>query len=207
MNLTLEEITKIKGIGKVKAIQLKATCELAKRINAVSSYKEKQILCPKDIAEILMEKMQFEKQEILKVAILNNNKELLMLHRKDNKKWTMPGGTLEFGESMVDCALREVKEESGLNVEIKDIIGTYTDPNIRVAYSDGEVRQEFTIVYYGETKDFDVKLDEESSNFVWVSLDEIQKLPLADFQRRRISNVISYLETGKKHLDKKWAIA
>lgn len=58
-----------------------------------------------------------------------------------------------------------------------------------------------------ETLDFDVKLDEESSNFVWVSLDEIQKLPLADFQRRRISNVISYLETGKKHLDKKWAIA
>lgn len=134
------------------------------------------------------------------VAILNNNKELLMLHRKDNKKWTMPGGTLEFGESMVDCALREVKEESGLNVEIKDIIGTYTDPNIRVAYSDGEVRQEFTIVYYGETKDFDVKLDEESSNFVWVPLDEIQKLPLADSQRRRISDVISYLETGKKAL-------
>lgn len=112
----------------------------------------------------------------------------------------MPGGTLEFGESMVDCALREVKEESGLNVEIKDIIGTYTDPNIRVAYSDGEVRQEFTIVYYGETKDFDVKLDEESSNFVGVPLDEIQKLLLADSQRRRISDVISYLETGKKAL-------
>ena len=54
--------------------------------------------------------------------------------------------------------------------------------------------------YYEETKDFDVKLDEESSTFVWVSLDEIQKLPLADSQRRRISDVISYLETGKKAL-------
>lgn len=134
------------------------------------------------------------------VAILNENRELLMLHRKDNKKWTMPGGTLEFGESMVDCALREVKEESGLSVEIKDIIGTYTDPNIRVAYSDGEVRQEFTIVYYGETNNFTVKLDEESSNFVWVPLDQIKELPLADSQRRRIADVITYLETGKKAL-------
>lgn len=132
------------------------------------------------------------------VAILNSKKELLMLHRKDNKKWTMPGGTLEFGESMVDCALREVKEESGLTVKIKDIIGTYTDPNIRVAYSDGEVRQEFTIVYYGEANGFEVKLDEESSNFVWVSLDEVMGLPLADSQKRRIKDVIAYLETGKK---------
>ena len=134
------------------------------------------------------------------VAILNGNKELLMLHRKDNKKWTMPGGTLEFGESMVDCALREVKEESGLSVEIKDIIATYTDPNIRVAYSDGEVRQEFTIVYYGETKDFDVKLDAESSQFVWIPLDEVNNLSLADSQRRRIADVITYLDTGIKKL-------
>lgn len=134
------------------------------------------------------------------VAILNDKKELLMLHRKDNKKWTMPGGTLELGESMVDCALREVKEESNLNVEIKDIIGTYTDPNIRVAYSDGEVRQEFTIVYYGETKGFNVELDDESSNYAWVSLEKVMDLPLADSQRRRIVDVIAYLDTGKKAL-------
>jgi 8-oxo-dGTP diphosphatase len=135
------------------------------------------------------------------VAILNDKKELLMLHRKDNKKWTMPGGTQEFGESMVDCALREVREESGLNIEIKDIIGTYTDPHIRVEYSDGEVRQEFTIVYYGEACGFNVELDEESSSFVWVSLNRVMELPLADSQKRRIKDVIEYLETGKKSFE------
>lgn len=129
------------------------------------------------------------------VAILNSNRELLMLHRKDNKKWTMPGGTMEFGESLTDCALREVKEESGLDVEIKDIIGTYTDPNIRVAYSDGEVRQEFTIVYYGEALNYDVSLDDESSQFKWLSLDKVLELPLADSQRRRINDVIEYLNS------------
>ena len=134
------------------------------------------------------------------VAIINDKKELLMLHRKDNKKWTMPGGTLEFGESMTDCALREVKEESGLNVVIKDIIGTYTDPNIRVAYSDGEVRQAFTIVYYGEVQGYDVKLDDESSNYVWVSFDKVLELPLADSQKRRWIDVMAYLDNGKKAL-------
>lgn len=132
------------------------------------------------------------------VAILNDKKEILMLHRKDNQKWTMPGGTLELGESMAECALREVREESGLDVEIKDIIGTYTDPNIRVAYSDGEVRQEFTVVYYGIAEEYVVNLDEESSNFVWVSLEEVLNLPLADSQRRRLVDVISYIRTGQK---------
>ena len=70
---------KIKGIGKVKAIQLKAVCELATRMNAVTNYKEKQILKPKDIAEILIEKMRFEKQEILKVAMLDNKNKLIKI--------------------------------------------------------------------------------------------------------------------------------
>ncbi len=134
------------------------------------------------------------------VAVLNANRELLMLHRRDNKKWTMPGGTLEFGESMTECALREVREESGLDVVIKDIIGTYTDPNIRVAYSDGEVRQEFTVVYFGEAQNYDVSIDEESSQFRWVPLDELHRLPLADSQKRRIEDVLRYLESGTRRM-------
>ncbi len=78
-DLTVEEFMKIKGIGKVKAIQLKAVCELATRMNTVTNYREKQILKPYDIAEILIEKMRFEKQEILKVAMLNNKNKLLKI--------------------------------------------------------------------------------------------------------------------------------
>lgn len=78
-DITLEEFMKIKGIGKVKAIQLKAVCELATRMNSVTKYKEIQILKPHDIAEILMEKMRFEKQETLKIAMLNNQNRLLKI--------------------------------------------------------------------------------------------------------------------------------
>ena len=69
-----------------------------------------------------------------------------------------------------------------------------------MAYSDGEVRQEFTIVYYGIAEEYDVKLDEESSNYVWVSLEEVLNLPLADSQRRRLVDVISYIRTGQKSI-------
>ena len=134
------------------------------------------------------------------VAILNARRELLMLRRRDSGKWTMPGGTLEFGESMTECALREVREETGLAVAITDIIGTYTDPNIRIAYSDGEVRQEFTIVYYGEAQGGDVRLDDESSRFSWVPLEEVTSLPLADSQKRRLEDIRRYLERGERHM-------
>ena len=131
------------------------------------------------------------------VAIVDGEK-LLMLKRSDNKKWTMPGGTLDFGESLTDCAIREVKEESGLDVEIVDVIGTYTDPNILVAYSDGEVRQEFTIVYAGRFTGDKVILDEESTDYKWVEFDEVANLELADSQKRRIADVIEYYEHGTK---------
>lgn len=86
----------------------------------------------------------------------------------------MLGGTLDFGESLTECAVREVKEETNLFIEIKDIIGTYTNPNILVEYSDGEVRQEFTIVYFGTANNFnEVKIDGESTKYEWVSLEEI----------------------------------
>ena len=132
------------------------------------------------------------------VSIVKDNK-ILMLKRTDNKKWTMPGGTLEYGESLIDCAIREVKEEAGLNVKVKDIIGTYTDPNIVVAYSDGEVRQEFTVLYYGEIISGEILIDEESSEYKWVELKDVLGLELADSQRRRLNDVIAYINNGCKH--------
>lgn len=132
------------------------------------------------------------------VSIVKDNK-ILMLKRTDNKKWTMPGGTLEYGESLIDCAIREVKEEAGLNVKVKDIIGTYTDPNIVVAYSDGEVRQEFTVLYYGEIISGEILIDEESSEYKWVELKDVLGLELADSQKRRLNDVIAYINNGCKH--------
>jgi 8-oxo-dGTP diphosphatase len=126
------------------------------------------------------------------VALFNSGGELLLLHRKDNDKWTMPGGTLDFGESLTHCAIREVLEETGLQIRITGLIGTYTDPHILIAYSDGEVRQEFTFVYAAEIESGELKIDDESKEARWVPLSSAVELPLAESQRRRLKDVIEY---------------
>jgi 8-oxo-dGTP diphosphatase len=126
------------------------------------------------------------------VALFNSAGELLLLHRKDNDKWTMPGGTLDFGESLTDCAVREVGEETGLRIRITGLIGTYSDPHILIAYSDGEVRQEFTFVYAAETESGELKIDDESKEASWVPLISAVELPVAESQRRRLKDVMEY---------------
>ena len=115
-DITVEEFMKIKGIGKVKALQLKAVCELATRMNVITNYKEKQILRPKDIAEILIEKMRFEKQEILKVAMLNNKNKLLKI--KDVAKG---------GGNFVSATIKSVLNEA-VKIEAAKIILIHNHP-------------------------------------------------------------------------------
>lgn len=69
-DLSIADFMKIKGIGKVKAIQLKAICELTKRISMPINYQIK-IRNSKDVASLLMPEMRYEKREIAKVLLLN----------------------------------------------------------------------------------------------------------------------------------------
>jgi ADP-ribose pyrophosphatase YjhB (NUDIX family) len=134
------------------------------------------------------------------VALFNSSGNILLLRRRDNDKWTMPGGTVDFGESMTDCAIREVREETGLQIRITGLIGTYTDPQILIAYSDGEVRQEFTLVYAAEIESGELKIDEESKEATWVPLSSAVELPLAESQRQRLRDVIEYRKEHRTFL-------
>ena len=77
--LTIQELMTQKGIGKVKAIQLKAVGEIAKRMFKISNYKKMKIDQPKDLAKILMSDLSFKKEEIVKVAVLSSKDEILKI--------------------------------------------------------------------------------------------------------------------------------
>ncbi len=63
-------------------------------------------------------------------CIFNKNGEVLLQKRADCNKWGFPGGAIELGETPEMAAKREVKEETGLDVEVNKLIGIYTDSDV-----------------------------------------------------------------------------
>jgi 8-oxo-dGTP pyrophosphatase MutT (NUDIX family) len=72
---------------------------------------------------------------------------ILLVHRTDNGLWALPGGGMDLGESIVETAVRETKEETGIDVEVTGLVGVYTNPRHVIAYDDGEVRQQFSLCF------------------------------------------------------------
>lgn len=77
--LSLEDFMQIKGIGKVKAIQLMATCELAKRMSRPVNSMRLVIKNTKDVANLFMDELRYEKREIVKLIILNSKNVILKM--------------------------------------------------------------------------------------------------------------------------------
>lgn len=78
-DLSIQELKKIKGIGRVKAIQIKAVGELTKRITKPISTEKIKIKNSNDVAKILMSELRYEKREMAKVIILNNKNIILRI--------------------------------------------------------------------------------------------------------------------------------
>lgn len=76
-NLTLEQLQSIKGIGEVKAIQILCLSEFSKRLSKASAKEGLTFTCPSSIAEYYMEEMRHEKQEQMKLLMLNTKSKLL----------------------------------------------------------------------------------------------------------------------------------
>ena len=99
---------------------------------------------------------------------------------------------MEFGESLTQTAIRETKEETGYDIEIVGLVGIYTNPNRRIEYtSNGEVRQEFSVVYVGRAVSGSPTLNDEATDIAWVPLDKLDGLQMTEPIRERIAR---YLE-------------
>ncbi|GAA3181729.1 NUDIX hydrolase [Nonomuraea roseoviolacea] len=126
------------------------------------------------------------------VIVTNDAGDLLMIHRTDNDNWAPPGGAIDLGESLPQAAVRETLEETGITCEITGLVGTYTDPGHVILYtSNGEVRQEFSIVLTGRAVSGEPTTSAESREVQWVSRDEVLSLPMAASMRMRIEHYLA----------------
>jgi len=66
--------------------------------------------------------------------------QILLMKRSDNEHWGLPGGYVEPGESVQSAAVREVREETGYEIEVGSLVGVYSDPRSQVIdYGDRRV--------------------------------------------------------------------
>ncbi|MFI9200584.1 NUDIX domain-containing protein [Streptomyces sp. NPDC053048] len=116
---------------------------------------------------------------------------VLLQRRSDNGMWALPGGAMCLGESLEECAVRETKEETGIDVEVLGIVGTYTNPRHVFAYDDGEVRQEFSICFLARPLGDEagpLTVSDESTDVRWFAPEEVDALPMVPSIRKRVDD-------------------
>lgn len=136
------------------------------------------------------------------VVVADDDGRLLLIRRTDNGNWAVPGGAIDLGESMVDAAVRETREESGIDCEITGLIGIFTDPRHLIRYtSNDEVRQEFSIVLVGRPVGGTPTTSSESSQVEWIELTKLADLQMDRSMRMRLAHYEHYLASGgEQHL-------
>jgi len=103
-------------------------------------------------------------------------------------QWSIPGGALEVGETLRQCAAREALEETGLRVEALDVLDVfdsiYTDP-------DGRTRYHYVLIdFFCRVIAGELKVGSDAAQARWIGRDELQQLEIAETARKVISKAL-----------------
>ncbi|WP_248964630.1 NUDIX hydrolase [Sphaerisporangium perillae] len=124
-------------------------------------------------------------------VVTDEHGRILMQRRRDNNLWALPGEGMDLTESVPQAAIREVKEETGYDIEITGMVGLYTDARHIIAYTDGEVRRQFNICLTAGKVGGRLTISDESTEVRWVASDELNDLDMHHTQQLRLRH---YLE-------------
>jgi 8-oxo-dGTP diphosphatase len=130
------------------------------------------------------------KKKVSTLIVINESNEILVLRRAPGNRgfagyWNFPGGKVEPNETIETAAVRELKEEAGLIVNENDL--TYFEVSSLPRL----------IVHHFMTNRFqgEVEINEESTEFKWVSLEEIKGLRFIPLTPRMLDDIKYYMES------------
>src|SRR5437868_4254217 len=132
------------------------------------------------------------------VLAVNERGEILLQRRRDTGQWALPMGKQEIGETVTQCAIRECAEETGVEVEIIGVLGIFSDPAHIVAYTDGEVRQEYEVTLLGRPTGGAPRPNVEASDVCWAAPATLDQLDVHPTMRRQIDH---YLDDRFPYVD------
>lgn len=128
-------------------------------------------------------------------AIIEYNGKVLLEKRTDSNRWALIGGGLDIDESLEQCIIREIKEETALDIDEKSLYfwKIYSDPSRIAEYPDGNIIRIITAVYLVELKSIhELVCSEESLELRYFSYDELEKLNIAETHKHIINDYLVY---------------
>lgn len=132
------------------------------------------------------------------VFVRDESGRVLLIQRSDNGLWSLPGGGQEVGESVAQTAVRETWEETGITVTVTGMVGVYSDPCHVVAYTDGEVRQQFSLCFRASPVKGILTCSDESVDVRWVRRNELDSYDIHASTLLRITH--GYEECSKPYI-------
>lgn len=124
------------------------------------------------------------------VVVRRGHRYLLTQERKYGSTWSIPGGRVEPGETLVDAAIREVHEETGVPIRIDGIL--------RVEHSPREANVRMRVLFAGTPIDDTppkAMADDESLGAAWLTLEEIRRLKLRGAE---LGALLTEIEAGRQ---------
>lgn len=125
-------------------------------------------------------------------GVITNNKDEVLLVKNPRKGWEYPGGIIEPGETLPQGLIREIKEETGVDVEIINVVGIYSNTKKKKGYNGvEEVPMIVTIDFVCKYISGDLRTSEESIEVKWFSKEEALKV-VNQKQQLRFRRALNY---------------
>jgi ADP-ribose pyrophosphatase YjhB (NUDIX family) len=95
--------------------------------------------------------------------IRNSSDQILLQRRSDDGFWSLPGGGIEAGETVLECLEREILEETGWKIMVENLLGIYSNPIMQMhTYPDGNRMQFIALVFEARALKLVQKPDSET---------------------------------------------